>query len=172
MDIGCGSGNITRILKNTLYINQLYGLDVDSKMIDFAEEVETICGLQYVCQDFARSINEWQTLRSMEVKVSLVFSNYCLHWIKNVDTVVDNISRLCAPAGEVYMSIMLETYKGRLIFHSKFLNKLMGKKSKEELQNLWPAKFENAGFRIDKFERLSSDKIIDEDQFQTRMICR
>ena len=158
------------MLRNSIFIDKLYGLDVDSKMIDFAEKKKTSDGVKYVCQDFGRSFNEWQTLRHIEGKVSLVFSNYCLHWIKDVDTVVENISRLSAPGGKVYMSIMLDTYKGRLIFHSKFFNKLLGKNSKEELQVLWPAKFENAGFRIDLFERLSSDQIIDEDQFQTRMI--
>ena len=138
-------------------------------MIDFGEEVKISDGLQYICQDFSQNFDEWQTLKSIEGKVSLVFSNYCLHWIKDVDTVVQNIARLSAPGGKVYMSIMLDTYKGRLVFNSKFLNKLLKTESKEELVQIWPAKFKNAGFRIDRCERLISDKIIDEKQFQKRM---
>ena len=60
------------------------------------------------------------------------------------------------------MSIMLDTYKGRPVFNSKLLNKLMRTKSKEELLITWPDKFKSAGFRIDILKRLISDKIIDE----------
>ena len=138
-------------------------------MIDFAKEVKTSDGLQYICQDFGQIFDEWQALRSIEGKVSLVFSNYSLLWIKEVDTVVQNIARLSATGGKVYMSIMLDTYKGRPVFNSKFLNKLLKTESKEELVEVWPAKFKNAGFGNDRCERSISDKVIDEKQFQKRI---
>ena len=168
LDIGCGSGNITRLLKKSINIDLIYGSDVDQSMIDFAGEDKTTDGLRFVCQDFGKDFAECPTLKSLEGKVSLVFSNYCFQWIEDIDAVVDNISRLCAPNARVYLGFTLIEERGRMIFESSMLNKIMGVMSMELLPGMWSQKFEHAGFTIDMCESFVEDGIIDESTYQQR----
>ncbi|CAG2118311.1 unnamed protein product, partial [Medioppia subpectinata] len=92
LDIGCGSGNITKTLADVLNAKQIYAIDVDKEMIAFAGKNHGKPNVQYLAQDFGL---EWDllspTLRALEGKVDLIFTNHCLHWIINKRNVVNNL---------------------------------------------------------------------------------
>jgi SAM-dependent methyltransferase len=89
-----------------LTINQLYAIDIDKDMIKFAEEKHHKSNIHYLLQDLSL---EWDQLRSelkaLEGKVSLIFSNHVLHWIKDKENAAKNLFRLLSKSGKIYAQI-------------------------------------------------------------------
>jgi SAM-dependent methyltransferase len=89
-----------------LTINQLYAIDIDKDMIKFAEEKHHKSNIHYLLQDLSL---EWDQLRSelkaLEGKVSLIFSNHVLHWIKDKENAAKNLFRLLPKSGKIYAQI-------------------------------------------------------------------
>ena len=106
MDFGCGTGNVTLMLNSLLTIRQIYAIDVDPEMIDFANENHPKDNIQYILQDLSQ---EWDQLspdiKALENKVSLIFSNHVLHWIINKENLAKNLYRLLSKNGKLYANI-------------------------------------------------------------------
>ncbi|CAG2118742.1 unnamed protein product, partial [Medioppia subpectinata] len=107
IDIGCGTGNVTRELSRAVNGRPITALDVDPGMIGFAQtSTNRNPNIRYVTQDFGV---EWDslsaTVRAMEDSVTLVFTNHCLHLIPDKSNVVTNIGRLLRPNGRLYANI-------------------------------------------------------------------
>jgi len=72
------------MLDKSLRINQLNAIDIDDKMIKFAKQNYNKPNIQYITQDIEA---EWEDLRpelkALEGKVTLIFTNFVLHWIVN-----------------------------------------------------------------------------------------
>ena len=168
LDIGCGSGNITRLLKENVNIDLLVGLDVDKLMVDFANIENSNDGLHFVCQDFGKELDEWQEIKELKGRVSLVFSNACLHWIKDVDVVVENIAKLCSSNARAYLLFLLDTDRGWPVFKTTFINRFFGIHNENQLKEIWSKKFEKAHFTIDLCKIFDAGKEIDEAHYETR----
>ncbi len=152
LDVGCGSGNVTILLNSLLTINQLYAIDVDKDMIKFAEEKHHKNNIHYLSQDLSL---EWDQLRpelkALEAKVSLIFSNHVLHWIKDRENVAKNLFRLLSKTGKIYAQIFwisdpFSDLKGEeKEIHEKEILKIP---TKESQLNLWINIFKTVGFDL------------------------
>lgn len=73
VDLGCGNGTLTNILKEKGYV--VVGVDQSSEMLDLAKK--TYPDLEFICSN-ALTFN-------IEGKADVVFSNAVFHWIKKED---------------------------------------------------------------------------------------
>lgn len=96
LDLGCGPGNSTRALKDKFNSN-VVGIDIDDNMLLRARKDN---------QDI-KFIKEDIEFFSSDIKYDLVFSNACLHWIKNQDKLLNNIYETLNNNGVFAMQIPL-----------------------------------------------------------------
>jgi SAM-dependent methyltransferase len=152
-----------------LTINQLYAIDVDKDMINFAEEKHHKNNIHYLLQDLSL---EWDQLRSelkaLEGKVSLIFSNHVLHWIKDKENAAKNLFRLLSKSGKLYAHIYwisdpFSDLKGEeKEIHEKEILKIP---TKESQLNSWLNIFKTVGFEIIENELQSRKSIFDKQIF-------
>jgi SAM-dependent methyltransferase len=160
---------VTLLLNNLLTINQLYAIDVDKYMIQFAEEKHHKNNIHYLLQDLGL---EWDQLRpelkSLEGKVSLIFSNHVLHWIIDKENAAKNLFRLLSKSGKVYAHIYwisdpFRDLKGEeKEIHEKEILKIP---TEESQQNLWLNSFRTVGFEIIENELQSRKSVFDKQVF-------
>ena len=162
LDIGCGSGNLT-VLLNKIKVNKIIGVDIDEKMIEFAEQnnIGNNNNIQYLTQDLGLEWTDLRTeLKEMEGKVSLIFSNQCLHWIyTKKDNVIKNMFRLLSKSGRIYSLVTcLPNPSDRI--PNKFLSYIFGKfsavPSKETQEKEWTESFKREGFQIIQYKYIDS----------------
>ena len=107
LDIGCGTGNVTKELLKEFDINHIYAVDVDQELLNLAKENHPNEKVTYLRQDFD---NQWDDLipelKALEGKVSLVFTNFAINWIRNKSFLVANIYRFLAKGGKFYANIL------------------------------------------------------------------
>lgn len=98
VDVGCGTGNLTNMLSLQIKHKMIIGLDNSDKMIEFAKNNHNFKTSNYVKVDIT---DDWEQLEDQlnltERTVDLVVSLYCLHWIKDKQKALENISRLLKP---------------------------------------------------------------------------
>jgi trans-aconitate 2-methyltransferase len=100
LDIGCGVGNITAMIAEKLPIGSVIGVDSSLDMIKQAEKnypTHKHTNLSFVVKD-AREldfVNEFD----------VVFSNACLHWIKNHLPVLQGITRSLRSSGRIMLQM-------------------------------------------------------------------
>ena len=151
------------MLNSLLTIKQIYAIDVDPEMIDFANENHPKDNIQYMLQDLSQ---EWDQLspdiKALENKVSLIFSNHVLHWIINKENVANNLFRLLSKGGKLYANIHWIKDPFNYLtgiekeIHEKEVLKIP---TKEEQFNLWIHIFEKVGFRITESEFISKKNV-------------
>lgn len=76
LDIGCGPGNSTAVLKEYFKSSEILGIDSSSQMIETARK-------KYPNLNF-----EQKDARKISEKYSLIFSNACLQWVENHETLL------------------------------------------------------------------------------------
>ncbi len=76
VDIGCGPGNSTSVLKSVFHNSNILGIDNSQNMIDKARK--TYPDIQFEVHD----------VNSFEGRYDLLFSNACLQWIPNHHTLI------------------------------------------------------------------------------------
>lgn len=86
LDLGCGPGNSTNNLLNKFGNCEIVGFDSDENMLLKAQKdlpnIKFIKG--YAPDDFNK----------LEGKFDLVFSNACIHWIKEQENLIDGVYNL------------------------------------------------------------------------------
>lgn len=91
VDLGCGAGNLTRILADRWPEARVIGVDSSEEML--AEAVpKTVTGrLKFVRAD----IENW----SADATVDLIISNAALHWVDDHAAVLSRLTTMLAPRG-------------------------------------------------------------------------
>ena len=127
IDIGCGPGNSTKVLKDRWPDAEITGLDNSAEMLNKARV--TVAGVRWILSDAA----EWKTTESFDI----VFSNATLHWIPDHDQIVKQLFSLVEPKGVLAVQIP-STYDSP--FHGALL----------EVSGLpeWIRKVEGSRYRI------------------------
>ncbi|MCD8390336.1 MAG: methyltransferase domain-containing protein [Firmicutes bacterium] len=87
VDIGCGPGNSTRILRDVFPEAAILGIDSSPNMIERAERENP---------DLSFRLCEATELRE---KYDLVFSNACLQWIPNHETLIPSLMEKLTDGG-------------------------------------------------------------------------
>ena len=83
LDLGCGPGNSTKILRERFPYAEIVGMDIDNNMLERAKKD---------CPN-AKFINGNipSSLSSLENKFDLIFSNACIHWIDNQNKLITEV---------------------------------------------------------------------------------
>ena len=88
-DLGCGSGNVTRLIAERFADARVAGIEMSSEML--AKEAETPSRIEWMQADIA----DWAPERTPE----LIYSNAALHWIDDHATLFPRLFRFVAPGG-------------------------------------------------------------------------
>jgi trans-aconitate 2-methyltransferase len=88
-DLGCGAGNVTRLLKTRWPDAQITGVDDSKQML--ARAAENLTGVTWVQQSLAN----WQPEESADV----IFSNAALHWLPDHRALFAKLVNQLAPGG-------------------------------------------------------------------------
>ncbi|CAH1646560.1 unnamed protein product [Spodoptera littoralis] len=98
LDIGCGDGCVTSMLKKYIPTDfKLLGCDISEKMVNFANDHHCNEQTSFTVLDIAGDIPE-----GMKGKFDHVFSFYALHWILDQERVFRNIYDLLSKDGECF----------------------------------------------------------------------
>lgn len=88
-DLGCGTGNVTRILAQRWPGAQVVGIDSSAEMLAAAAEQDS--AIRWVLGD----IGAWTS----EQPVDVLFSNAALHWLGDHAALFPRLARRVAPGG-------------------------------------------------------------------------
>lgn len=153
MDIGCGSGNTAKLLSEELKYERIIGIDIDTDMIEYAQNYNKIENTEYIVQDICADWILWdQNLKKLAGKVSVIFSNYTLHWVKNIERAAKNISKLLAINGMIVTDVLYcgDIYRNVTDDERKKLDQILKYPTEQEVIGRWISAFKNAGLsRID-----------------------
>jgi trans-aconitate 2-methyltransferase len=98
VDLGCGTGELTRRLHEHLYARETLGVDNSDAMLAKAQ-AHAGGGLSFEKRDIAGFAEApggpWD----------LVFSNAALHWISGHDELVAKLTRALAPGGQIAIQV-------------------------------------------------------------------
>ncbi|XP_022814342.1 juvenile hormone acid O-methyltransferase-like [Spodoptera litura] len=98
LDIGCGDGSVTSMLKKYIPTDfKLLGCDISEKMVNFANDHHSNEQTSFTVLDIAGDIPE-----DMKGKFDHVFSSYALHWVLDQERVFRNIYDLLSKDGECF----------------------------------------------------------------------
>ena len=96
-DLGCGSGELTREMKERWPEAEVWGIDESADMLAFAAALPLPARLSFVCSD----LREWRPERPFD----LIVSNAVLHWVPDHAPMLEHLARLLAPGGVLAVQI-------------------------------------------------------------------
>ncbi len=96
VDLGCGTGELTRMLHERLQARQTWGIDSSKAMLEKARENE-VTGIRFV----EAAIDEFRDAESFD----LVFSNAALHWLPNQAEILRRLTTLVSRSGQIAVQV-------------------------------------------------------------------
>nr|ANI21405.1 juvenile hormone acid methyltransferase [Helicoverpa armigera] len=98
LDIGCGDGSVTNMLKKYIPTEyKLLGCDISEKMVNFANDHHCNEQTSFTVLDIEGDLPE-----GMKGNFDHVFSFYALHWVNNQERAYNNIYNLLSEDGECF----------------------------------------------------------------------
>jgi trans-aconitate 2-methyltransferase len=94
VDLGCGTGQLTRALHERLGAAQTVGVDSSARMLERAPSAD---GLRFVHGD----ISDYEP----QVRPAVVFSNAALHWVPDHQALFARLRSWLAPGGQLVVQI-------------------------------------------------------------------
>jgi ubiquinone/menaquinone biosynthesis methyltransferase len=92
VDLACGTGDISFLLAGKYARGRIAGLDITELMLDIARHRNTHPNVSFVNQDMG-------SLEIVSESVDIVTGGYALRNAPNLETVIDEISRVLKPSG-------------------------------------------------------------------------
>jgi trans-aconitate methyltransferase len=102
LDIGCGSGELTRQIAGIVGVAEVVGIDLDRNMIDKANEEQLSQGETNI----KFQVGDIRSYRC-NLHFDVVFSNAALHWIppQDMERAVKSIADSLAPQGQLVLEM-------------------------------------------------------------------
>lgn len=94
VDLGCGTGELTRRLADTLPDSEVLELDESPQMLERTKEYAR-AGLQFKPGNQAELVGEWD----------LIFSNAALHWSENHEDLIPHLFGRLGPGGQIAVQV-------------------------------------------------------------------
>jgi trans-aconitate 2-methyltransferase len=94
VDLGCGTGELTRRLADTLPDSDIVGLDSSPQMLERSEEFVRD-GLHFEQGDLAKLQGKWD----------LIVSNAALQWSENHETLIPQLFGCLKPGGQIVVQV-------------------------------------------------------------------
>ncbi len=99
VDLGCGTGDLTRILHERLGCRETVGYDSSTEMLAAARShVAPLPGLSFVQADVA-------SLALPPASLDLVFANASLHWLPDHPALLTRLATWLAPGGQLAIQV-------------------------------------------------------------------
>ena len=96
VDLGCGTGELTRQLAEALPNSSVTGMDTSPQMLDAARAAQySATNLRFEQGDQAQLKGEWD----------LIFSNAALHWTENHSELIPQLYERLAPGGQIAVQV-------------------------------------------------------------------
>jgi trans-aconitate 2-methyltransferase len=102
MDIGCGPGNSTAVLQHHFPDARILGVDSSPEMISAAEKA--FSGTDQESPRFA-CMSVPQDIRTVQNRYDIVFSNACIQWIPEHETLIPALFKILSPGGILAVQI-------------------------------------------------------------------
>lgn len=100
LDIGCGIGNSTAVLKNEYPSAKIIGADSSGDMLKSAREKNPDC--RFISFDFSKDLGK------IHERYDLLFSNACIHWIDHHEQLIPDLFHLLKDGGTLAIQIPLQ----------------------------------------------------------------
>jgi trans-aconitate 2-methyltransferase len=94
VDLGCGTGELTRQLADALPDSEVIGIDSSSQMLEKAQPFASL-HLRFEQGDQAQLSGEWD----------LIFSNAALHWTENHPGLIPRLFQRLNPGGQIAVQV-------------------------------------------------------------------
>ena len=94
VDLGCGTGELTRQLADSLPDSDVTGIDSSPHMLDKAASFSSP-NLRFVQGDQSQLTGQWD----------LIFSNAALHWSENHTELIPHLFRSLNPGGQIAVQV-------------------------------------------------------------------
>lgn len=92
VDLGCGTGALTRMLHERLQARSTLGLDRSERMLEQARQLPLPAGLRF-------EVGDIQSFAARDT-YDLIVSNAALHWISDHDTLIPRLGAALKPGGQ------------------------------------------------------------------------
>ena len=102
IDLGCGTGELTRYLHETVGCVETVGLDNSPAMLARADAFRGD-GVRFVSGDIGAI--DHGTVEGVDGPFDLVFSNAALHWLGDHHTLIPKLVSLLAPGGQLVVQV-------------------------------------------------------------------
>ncbi|MEX0940230.1 MAG: methyltransferase domain-containing protein [Candidatus Babeliales bacterium] len=174
LDIGCGNGKTAALCARKLTSGSLTAIDASSSMINFAlEHYGNTSNLTFLLQDVVTM--------SFDQEFDLVYSLFCLHWVKDQEIAMKNIAKSLKPGGKAVLYISLpnkfnKTFKDEF---NKIINSTLWSPYKDLLhynhfpipKKTWFKYAKNNNFEV-KFKTIQDSNFYENyDKFKQRYIA-
>jgi trans-aconitate 2-methyltransferase len=103
IDLGCGTGELTRELHTTLAAKRTQGVDSSDAMLARAATLPTTPGLTFERADIATLASAWS--REPKDRFDLVFSNAALHWLPSHELLLSQITCAIGSKGQLAVQV-------------------------------------------------------------------
>jgi len=94
VDLGCGTGKLTRELHQRLHARETIGIDRSQRMLDQAGATASTPGLRF-------EVGDIESFPDGAADYDLVFSNAALHWVEDHETRLARLAAALAPRGQL-----------------------------------------------------------------------
>ena len=94
VDLGCGTGELTRRLADMLPESEVVGVDSSAEMLEHAEQYEGM-GLRF----------EQGKIEQVQGPWDLVFSHAAIHWIEHHEALIPRLLAMLAPGGQLAVQL-------------------------------------------------------------------
>ena len=100
LDLGCGPGNSTKVLKDRFPKAKIIGTDNSDEMLIKAKELYS--DIEFINLDANGDLNE------LNEKYDIVFSNACMQWLPNHQEILPKLMTLLRPNGILAIQIPIQ----------------------------------------------------------------
>ena len=104
LDLGCGTGNSTRILKDMFPDAMVIGADNSDEML--AKAKKTHPDIEFINLDAGGDLSE---VKDMDERFGIVFSNACIQWIPNHEILLPKLMSLLRQGGVLAVQIPIQS---------------------------------------------------------------
>ena len=102
VDLGCGTGELTRNLHDGLAARETLGIDSSDAMLAKCA-MQVAAGLSFQKGDLAKLASDWSAEGAR--RFDLVFSNAAIHWVDDHETLLARLSRTLLPGGQLAVQV-------------------------------------------------------------------
>ncbi|KAI8493785.1 hypothetical protein Bbelb_281320 [Branchiostoma belcheri] len=106
LDVGCGTGEITKLMSQQPGVKSVVGIDLSSDFISFASKYNAAENVSFHVADASKSADfkpEWKGAFTKATCFTV------LHWIQDKRSALKNIASCLEPGGELVINCLLES---------------------------------------------------------------